>query len=295
MKKRIFIIFLLLSLFCYGTINAQDTLVGWTFPVGWTNTKSDTNIGNALNSGGMFITADSSNDNGRPFTPSISLSFNGYHTKSASTVLWDHAKDLKCWKFSCVATGYENLKIYARVSSDSNNPGPRDFKIQYNLGCCNSTWYDVPGAAPFKVSTDWTTGFVNGIEIPEVADSMAGLNIRFVCTSDTATDGSILKTTSRSLIDEVYVTGDNMISINDNKPDHSIAIYPNPANDYIQIRSKKHIKTYKILDLTGRMLKSDQLNSTEFKISFTDLKPGCYFIDLGLEGNGHLVRRVIIK
>jgi hypothetical protein len=293
MTKRIYIIFLSLSLFCNSTIKAQDTLVGWTFPVGWKNTLSDTTIGNDLNKGGMFIVADSINE--RPFTPSISLAFNGYHTKSASTVLWDHAKDLKCWKFSCNATGYKNLKIYARVSSDSNNPGPRNFKIQYNLGCCNNTWYDVPGAAHFTVSTDWTTGFVNGIEMPEVADSMAVLNIRFVCTSDTATDGTILKTTSRSLIDEVYVTGDKMTSINDNNPDHSITIYPNPANDYIQIRSQKQIKTYKILDLTGRLLKSQQLNLSEFKINCSDLKPGCYFIDINFDGNGHLVRRVIIE
>jgi hypothetical protein len=291
MKKHFTIIFIAISLLCYTSVLAQDTLVGWTFPEGTKNAIA--NIGNELNKGGMFIEADSIDE--IPFTPSISFALNGYLTKSASAVLWDHAKDLKCWKFSCDATGYKSLKIYARVSSDSNQPGPRDFKMQYRMGCCSPIWHDVPDVDPFKVSTDWTTGYLNGIVIPSDADNMAGFQMRFVCTSDTATDGTILKTTSRSMIDEVYVTGEKITSIIDNKADLTFAIYPNPANDIIQIRSLKQITAFNLLDLAGRLIKSELVNSSEFKISCSDLKQGCYFIDFNFKGNDHLVRRVIIQ
>ena len=280
-----------MNLISFSEVNAQDTLVGWTFPEGSKNSVS--NIGNVLNKGGMFIEADSIDE--IPFTPSISFSFNGYLTKSAATINWDHAKDLKCWKFSCDATGYQNLHVYARVSSDSNQPGPREFKIQYRLGCCSPTWYDVPGAAPFKVSKDWTTGYINGVIIPADADSMAGFQVRFVCISDTATDGTILKTTSRSLIDEVYVTGNKMTSINEYWVDQNIEIFPNPASDVIYITSQKNISDYRLFDLSGKLLKSERENSTSFKLNCSEIKPGCYFIDLNLKDNYHFRQKLIIK
>jgi hypothetical protein len=291
MKKLFYIILLTLSLFCFTIVKAQDTLVGWTFPDLSTNSVAD--IGNDLNKGGMFIEAVDLD--GLSFTPSISLALNGNHTKSASAALWDNAKNLKCWKFNCDATGYKNLKVYARVSSESNNPGPRDFKIQYRLGCCSPIWYDVPGAAPFTVSVNWTTGFVNGVVISQDANNMSGFQVRFVCTSDTATDGTILTTTSRSLIDEVYVIGEKITSMNENNEDITFMIYPNPASDVILVRSQKQITTFKILDLTGKLLKSELLNSTELRMNCLDLKPGFYFIDFNFKGNDHLVRRVIIE
>jgi hypothetical protein len=271
---------------------AQDTLVGWTFPDGTKNAIS--NIGNWLNLGGMFIEADSIYD--IPFTPSISFAYNGYTTKSASTVLWDHAKDLKCWKFSCDATGYKNLKIYARVSSDSNNPGPRDFKIQYRLGCCSPVWKDVPGAMPFTAATDWTTGFVNGVEIPEDADSMPGFQVRFLCTSDTATDGTILSKTSRSLIDEVYVTGNNMTSIDiTHKTAPTIEIYPNPASDLVFVKSGKTVTGYNLIGLDGKIIKSDMPHASDFSINCSDLKPGLYFILVNITGNYQFWNKLLIE
>jgi hypothetical protein len=291
MQNRYLIIFSTLCLLCFSTVKAQDTLVGWTFPEGSKN--SIANIGNELNKNGMFIEADSINE--IPFVTAISFAFNGYFTKSASAVLWDHAKDLKCWKFSCDATGYKNLKIYARVSSDSVNPGPRDFKIMYRMGCCSPIWHDVPATIPFTVSTDWTTGFINGVTMPEDADSMSGFQVRFVCTSDTATDGTILKTTSRSLIDEVYVIGTRITSINERKVDFGIEIFPNPASDIIQIRSLKNITDYRLLDLSGKLIKSDQVNTSSFNLFCSELKQGCYFIDLNFQGNYHFNQKIIIQ
>jgi len=283
--------FLSICLMFFTSVRAQDTLVGWTFPEGTHNAIA--NIGNVLNKGGMFIEADSINE--IPFVKSISFALNGYLTKSASTVLWDHAKDLKCWKFSCDATGYKSLKIYARVSSDSNQPGPRDFKMQYRMGCCSPIWHDIPDVDPFIVSTDWTTGFLNGIVIPSDADNMAGFQMRFVCNSDTATDGTILKTSSRSLIDEVYVTGSKISSINESKLSFEIEIYPNPATDIIQLKSQKTMLGYKLFDLSGKIIKSGLINSPVYRISCSDLTPGCYFIDVSLQGNYHFNQNIIVQ
>jgi hypothetical protein len=289
MPKRTHIL-LIICLLSFSLLKAQDTLVGWTFPDGSKNAIA--NIGNELNLNGMFIEAAKIDE--LPFS-SMYFSGNGYSSKSAASISWDSAKDLKCWKFSCDATGYMILHIFARVSSDSANPGPRDFKIQYRMGCCSPIWKDVPWTAPFKVSTDWTTGWVNNVAIPNDADSMAGFQVRFVCTSDTATDGSILKPSSKSMIDEVYVTGTKMTSINNMNAATGIHIYPNPASDIIHISSGKNILEYRLCDLSGKSVMTGKINQTSFSINSSDLVPGLYFIDLYQKDNYHSVHRVIIR
>lgn len=284
--------FLVISicLLSLSSVMAQDTLVGWTFPEGSKNELS--NLGNELNKGGMFMEAAKIDE--IPFS-TIYYTSNGYNTKSAVSINWDSAKDLKCWKFSCDATGYQNMIMYARVSSDSILPGPRDFKIQYRLGCCSPIWIDVPGAFPFTVSTDWTTANLSGVQLPADADNMSGLQIRFVCVSDTATDGSILIPSGKSLIDEVYITGSKITSINEKERLYDFTIYPNPASEIIQIKAQISILDYQLFDVWGRLVKSDKVNSPLFTLYCSGQKPGWYIVDLNFEGNNHIKQKILIK
>lgn len=289
-KLSLFIFFPLIML-GISSVRAQDTIVGWTFPEGSKNSIADK--GNDSNKDGMFIYT--AKIDGSTFSSLLYFSSDGYHTKSAASVKWDSARDLKCWVFNCDARGYKNLMFDARISSDSNQPGPRDFKIQYMLGCCDPEWVDVPDAATFRVSTDWTSANLKGIKLPANADTMPGLQIRFVCLSDTATDGSVLKPTSKSLIDEVYVFGTKITSINENKISFGIEIYPNPASDIIQIKAQKPILYYKLFDLSGKLIKSEPVNSSTYKLFCSDLNPGCYLIDFSFQDDYHFNQKIIIQ
>jgi len=64
-------------------------------------------------------------------------------------------------------------------------------------------------------------------------------------------------------------------------------IFPNPANDYIQINSDQRIncEAYVISDLTGRVVLAGRILSDNTIISVTDLPPGMYFLTLP-ETNG---------
>ena len=64
-------------------------------------------------------------------------------------------------------------------------------------------------------------------------------------------------------------------------------VYPNPANEFIQILDNENIygKDYEILDISGRIIQSGKL-SLDYKVDVTSLKVGYYYLNLG----GHLTK-----
>ena len=64
-------------------------------------------------------------------------------------------------------------------------------------------------------------------------------------------------------------------------------VYPNPANEFIQILHNENIygKDYEILDISGRIIQSGKL-SLNYKVDVTSLRVGSYYLNLG----GHLTK-----
>ena len=64
-------------------------------------------------------------------------------------------------------------------------------------------------------------------------------------------------------------------------------IYPNPANEFIQILDNENIygKDYEILDISGRIIQSGKL-SLNYKVDVTSLRVGSYYLNL----SGHLTK-----
>lgn len=60
-------------------------------------------------------------------------------------------------------------------------------------------------------------------------------------------------------------------------------LYPNPANDFINIESKSTINHYVIYDRTGRIVLQKTEPTPTFRIPLTTLAPGVYFFNLNGE------------
>ena len=65
---------------------------------------------------------------------------------------------------------------------------------------------------------------------------------------------------------------------------NNVLIYPNPANNIINISSSENIEKVEILDVVGRVVKSQVVSSNLVSIEISDLKPNVYFINYTING-----------
>ena len=284
MKIQIVLLFLVISVF---SAYSEDTLVGWTIPDNSTLPLS--NIGNANNLGAMYLEAAKINEIS---FGTINLTRTGFTSKCGSVSGWDTSINKKSWKISVDATGYGAMKLYARVSSDSNFPGPRDFKIQYQNGCCDPVWRDIPDAV-FHAGKDWNTGFINGQQIPEACNGMSGLHLRFLITSDTSTAGVLLKHDGISMIDDIYVTGTKLSGIDENR-DQFIHIYPNPSFGTLHINAENPLLEVSIIDIAGKSIYYNSDLRKSLEIDLSGQVKGIYFVNIKSKDDFYC-RKIILQ
>ena len=80
-------------------------------------------------------------------------------------------------------------------------------------------------------------------------------------------------------------------SINSTK---QIEIFPNPAKDFIHIKSQSYLNFFSIYSLTGNLIVSEKINKTDFTINTSDFEPGIYFIQIDTS-EGSVFKRFVIK
>lgn len=267
MKK----IFTLLSIIAFVGIihinsNAQDTIVQWTFP-----TEAGEADGGTIGSNLTRVIKTSGGTSEIEFK-------NGITTKAAQATAWDNGTGEKKWKVEFETTGYTNIKLSSIITSGGTNPGPRDFKVQYRLNGGN--WTDVENSE-FQTANDWTTGALVELPIPTVCDDQAIINIRWIMTSDTASDGSIVAEDGKSKIDNIFITGDIINDVDELGFKPRIKVYPNPANDYIVVESSSAVQVG-LYNVNGKEIVSKQGVVIE-KIDVSELSPGTYILKVNDE------------
>ncbi|WP_107040203.1 T9SS type A sorting domain-containing protein [Brumimicrobium mesophilum] len=88
------------------------------------------------------------------------------------------------------------------------------------------------------------------------------------------------------------------LSVDKNEEKTSMNIFPNPAKDFITIKSDalKNGGTIVFLDALGKEIKRSFVNSENTKLSVNDLKRGVYFVNIyGAAGTKSSVQRLIIQ
>ena len=69
----------------------------------------------------------------------------------------------------------------------------------------------------------------------------------------------------------------NNVGVKDFKDDHTFIVYPNPGNDFIQLKTELNYNNIVITDITGKIVK--QIASSD-KIDISELTNGVYFIQV---------------
>ncbi len=98
-------------------------------------------------------------------------------------------------------------------------------------------------------------------------------------------------------IDSLTVVYTSTLSIDKNEQTN-FSIYPNPAQDFINIKGDglKNGGTVVFLDALGKEVKRSTVKSANAKLSVSDLKRGVYFVNIyGQNGTKSNIQRLIIQ
>jgi hypothetical protein len=260
MKKTFTILSFCFFLVAGSYLPAQVLLAKWTFPTG--------TAGDSLADGGIpaNLSMGIHTEGG---TSAIDFSKNGATTKAAQATGWDNGANIKCWVIHLNTAGYETLKLSSKQQSGGNNPGPRDYMVQYRIGS-SGTWTDVPGST-LVIANDWTTGALDNLSIPEACYNQASVYLRWIMTTNTSSTGGTVASSGIDKIDDIYIYGtESSSAINDGNNRVAFTISPNPSSGPVMIQSPVVISSVEFLDLSGRTVHS----SSALKTSTLSFTPG---------------------
>jgi hypothetical protein len=74
-----------------------------------------------------------------------------------------------------------------------------------------------------------------------------------------------------------------MLSVPKNDWDQSISVYPNPANNVVNIKADSEIRSIQIYDVQGRILQVSQINENNLVLDISDKQTGIYFLKITSE------------
>ena len=268
MRKNIIFFSLCLAL-TTGTLNAQVLLAKWTFPTG---TATD-----SLADGGLPVNLTMAiyTEGG---TSVIDFSKNGVTTKAAQATGWNDGALTKCWVVKLNTVGYKELKLSSKQQSGGNNPGPRDYKVQYRVGS-SGEWSDVPNTVIITDNT-WTSAVIDNIQLPDTCANRPLVFLRWIMTTNTNSTGGTVASTGINKIDDIYVTGNDIAAtIQDIQQANTFSIYPNPASGPVTVTSSVEFINLEIIDINGNILYSDQtVKGHSAIVNFEFRGKGIYFI-----------------
>jgi len=259
-----------------SSANAQDTLSAWTFPTG---TDMDSNANDGI------YTAYSIHTFGG--TDKITFSKNGLTTKAAQATAWNNGANSKGWEIRTMTQGYKDILVLSKQTSGGNNPGPRDFKLQYSLD--NIVWTDVANAI-VNVQNDWTSGVLS-VGLPTNCNDEVSVRIRWIMVSDTASDGSLIAANGTGKIDDIFILGTKINTGFENVSKIESSIYPNPVVDILYANDVQELFIYNV---AGQEVKSYKFNQTQASINLSDLEQGIYFVRMISSAN-EIVNKTLLK
>ncbi len=77
-----------------------------------------------------------------------------------------------------------------------------------------------------------------------------------------------------------------------------LTVFPNPASEMVNVSLEAkagQAASYQVVDITGRTVLSQEVNSNEFSFPAMGINPGLYFVHLSLKDGNIATKRVVIK
>ncbi len=285
MKKAATLLLILLSLLVSTSLQSQVLIAKWTFPTG--------NPTDSLADGGLAVNL-SMGIHTEGGTSSIDFSKNGATTKSAQATGWDNGSMTKSWVIHFNTVGYDNLNISSKQQSGGNNPGPRDYVVQYRIGS-SGIWADVPNST-IVTANDWNTGVINDVPLPVECNNQPVVYLRWVMTTNTNSSGGTVAASGIDKIDDIYINGLVIVSVAEINKALEFSLSPNPSHGEITVTSPQSISTIELMDYCGRVLHSiPGTGSSKININTGTIAKGSYLLRVTADSGSTSVKTVILQ
>jgi carboxypeptidase T len=182
---------------------------------------------------------------------------------------------------------YAHLQYYTRFQLEKNND-----KVQLAISTNGGTSW-TPVCGKYKTSPASFGGTIpvyDGLQdewVKENIDLSAYVNqtvlLRFTMTSNAST------TKDGFYFDDMLIRKINNPSVGISETSISLGdvltVYPNPANDYIQInKTNSEIGQLELMDVTGKIIKQEVLSEMNQRIFTNELSAGIYLLRLTMNG-----------
>ncbi len=246
MKK--FYTFTLILLASIG-LNAQVTISGFTFP-GGVEEPFNANIG--LDNNLSYDIRMEDNDGVDEYTMTLMEGVDGTGDSAAASANWDNGANFKLMSIKVKAADYGHFTVSSQMRSDVDNPGPAHWKVMWRHS--GGDWADVPDSE-FTLSTDWTTGVLVDIPVPEAANNPeSSLYFAWYPTDNLDIDGNEVTATGTVLIDNIMIYGYENTSIEEINLEANTKCYPNPASSQLNIAVDEKAVSLSAFDISGRKI-----------------------------------------
>jgi thiol-disulfide isomerase/thioredoxin len=103
---------------------------------------------------------------------------------------------------------------------------------------------------------------------------------------------------SRSILDVAEVIPTTFVSIEELTLANAIQVYPNPAEDLVNVTIDATLKSAFSLtlhDMTGKIIQTQSITSSSNALDLVDLSPGMYFINVKTSDGNAITKRLIVK
>jgi hypothetical protein len=103
-------------------------------------------------------------------------------------------------------------------------------------------------------------------------------------------------------LDDIFLEGTGTVGIAENRNDFSMGVYPNPANDVLNVNYTMQAQAQLLLNIysvDGQLVRSEDKGTAAtgngtIQTDISDLAPGTYFVQLQTE-TGVSTKRIVVQ
>ena len=164
--------------------------------------------------------------------------------------------------------------------------GDREIPLKWKLQEGTSHWinHEVDGGVLYSGSGNWET--ITFDFSAHTSTNMTRLVVFFdIQGAPTSSKGVSGKTAAVDAFDIDDLVFGKFISLSvEELEQFNFSIYPNPANDFVQLKAAKTIDFVEVYDIMGRSVLRNMPNAKEKTLNVSSLSEGIYIVKIGIDG-----------